>query len=118
MHYAYSQRHFPPDCWHNLEVLAISVDGDISNVDQGLFFLDMSDEERINVMLMTLKEVWLTHPESRFGQMLWNMVVTDHIRLEITGSKYDFFNVSDIKVMKLLQEYLPDGYESPKSKPR
>ena len=78
----------------------------------------MSDEERINVMLMTLKEVWLTHPESRFAQMIWNMVISDPMRLEITGSKYDFFNVSDIKVMKLLQEYLPDGYESPKSKPR
>ena len=78
----------------------------------------MSDEERINVILMTLKEVWLTHPESRFAQMLWNMIIKDPLRMELTGSKYDFFSVSDIKVYNLLKEYLPDGYESPKSKSR
>jgi hypothetical protein len=78
----------------------------------------MSDEERINVMLMTLKEVWLTHPTSRFGQMVWNMMIDDGLRMELTGSKYDFFYLTDGKVMKQLQEYLPDGYESPKSKPK
>jgi hypothetical protein len=101
-----------------LEVLAISVDGYIRNVDQDLFFLDMSDEERINIMLMTLKDVWLTHPTSRFGQMLWNMLITDATRMELTGGKYDFFYLSDAKVYELLKEYLPDGYESPKSKPK
>ena len=64
----------------------------------------MTDSKRIDLILEELRNLWLKHPEQRFGQLLENYVFPSVVCL-IGGHKgstaYTFFQEDEVTLQRL-----------------